>query len=311
MPDNMSPAEARLVNEVQTQHARTIKVSKFVGQVLFPEVPVIKSAGTIVKFGKEEFAKYNLKRAPGSKVARISIGYEGGRYATQQDALEIPIPYEVQRAAEEGPKVDLRQRATEKGMRIITQSLEHEWAALALNPANYDNDHKLSFNPNDMWSAADGDPTADIEHAKAVIQETAMEDANRLVLSPRAWAAVKSNPKIQERFKYTSAQSITLQMLAALWDIEQVVVGKAVTIGADGKPSPIWGKDAVLAYVNPQPSDNEEPSFGYTYVLEGYPLVEEGYTENSHRSWMQPIIHERVPVIAAEGAGCLFQSVAD
>lgn len=38
------------------------------------------------------------------------------------------------------------------------------------------------------------------------------------------------------------------------------------------------------------------PSYGYTYQLEGRPMVEEGYPENNTNSWYYPVTDAYQPV---------------
>ena len=87
------------------------------------------------------------------------------------------------------------------------------------------------------------------------------------------------------------------------------MVGRAVTAGAGDAFSDVWGPDAVLAYVPQQASSMEEPSYGYSYTMDGHPLVEQPYYDNNAKSWLYPATYERAPVISGMEAGYLFQNV--
>jgi hypothetical protein len=50
------------------------------------------------------------------------------------------------------------------------------------------------------------------------------------------------------------------------------------------------------------------PSYGYTYQLAGYPLVEEPYYERNPKSWIYPVTDEVAPVMAGADAGYLIQN---
>ncbi len=97
-------------------------------------------------------------------------------------------------------------------------------------------------------------------------------------------------------------------MLAKAFDIERVVVGKAVTSDGAGVISDVWGNNAVLAYVPGAPSGMEEPSYGYTYTMTGHPLVEEAYYENNAKSWIYGVGFERAPVLSGITSGYLIQT---
>ena len=73
--------------------------------------------------------------------------------------------------------------------------------------------------------------------------------------------------------------------------------------------SDIWGNNAVLAYVAPEGmAAVPTPSYGYTYTMEGHPLVEQPYWENGSKSWIYGTTMERSPVLTGMAAGYLFQN---
>ena len=99
-------------------------------------------------------------------------------------------------------------------------------------------------------------------------------------------------------------------MLARLWNLQSVVVGQSITVDQADVGTDVWGTDVILAYVALGSIDNAEPSFGYTYAMEGHPLVEQAYWDNSAKSWVYPVTFERAPVVAGGGAGYLIQTAA-
>jgi hypothetical protein len=77
-----------------------------------------------------------------------------------------------------------------------------------------------------------------------------------------------------------------------------------------GVASDVWGNNVVLAYTNLGSANAEEPSFGYTYTLDGNPLVEQTYWDASTKSWVYPVNYERVPVLSGITSGYLIQNPA-
>ena len=136
---------------------------------------------------------------------------------------------------------------------------------------------------------------------------------NTLVLGPSGFNALDDHQALAEKFKYTSSESITTAMLAKYFDIENVVVGKAVALaeGAsdDDLADDVWGNDAVLAYV-PKGNNFMVPAFGYTYRLSGYPLVEQPYYERNRKSWVYPLTEEYRPYVTGAEGGFLLKDVA-
>ena len=124
-----------------------------------------------------------------------------------------------------------------------------------------------------QWSDyTSSDPIADIETAKsAILSGTGME-ANTLVLGYDTFKSLKNHPDLVDRIKYTSSQTITTDMIAAMFDIPRVMVAKAVKAtnneGASEAYGFAYGKGALLTHVAPQPG-LLTPSAGYTFSWTG------------------------------------------
>ena len=301
--------QVRVVDPILSNVVQGFRQQEHVGMSLFPRVPVVLSGGRIIEFGKEAFRLYNARRAPGTATRRVTFGYEGKPYALVQDALEGVVPREHLRDARQQPGIDLGTRAVNNVMRSLSLALEVEQADLARNAALYDADHKADFAAA-KWGDDANNPAKDVRGAQEAIRETVGVNPNTLVLSAKAFAAVRENKNILDRFRFTSADSVTTAMLAALLDIDRVEVGRAVVSNDAGALSDVWGADAVLAYVPGSPSSQEEPSYGYTYTMDGHPLTEDAYWDPGSKSWIYPVTYERVPVLSGISSGFLFQNVA-
>lgn len=301
--------QVRVIDPILTTHAQGYRHPEHVGMVLFPRVRVEVSGGQVLEFGKESFMEYNIRRTPGGNTKRVTFGHAGKPFALVQDALEGVVPREHMRDADAVPGINLGRRAVNNSLNITSLALEREQASMARNAANYDADHKVDLVAA-KWTDDANDPAADIDTGAEAIRASTGMRANVLILSPAAFKAIRNNAKILDKFKYTTSKSITTDMLASALDIERVVVGRAITAAADGSFSDVWGADAVLAYV-PQTEDPnmEEPSYGYTYTMDGNPMVEAAYYDNNAKSWIYPVTYERAPVLSGMTAGYLMQNV--
>lgn len=305
---DLSPSSARVVDPILSHHVQGYRHPERAGHLLFPAVPVGVSGGQVLEFGKESFKLYAARRAPGAATKRISFGYEGKPFALYQDSLEAPVPREWQRDANKVPGIDLGKRAVNMTMNTISLSLEYEQANIAINAANYDANHKIALAGATKWSAATGTPLTDIAAGKEATRQTIGLEPNTLILSPGAWLSARDNPSVVERFKFTTDEPISLDMFKKLVEIETVAVGKAISASDAGVFSDLWGNNAILAYVPKNPSGMEEPSYGYTYTMEGHPLVEEPYFEKQSKSWIYGVTNERAPVLTGMLAGYLIQN---
>jgi len=91
---------------------------------------------------------------------------------------------------------------------------------------------------------------------------------NTLVLPYEVFAALRQHPDIIDRMKYVQVASGTAAQLAELFDVERVLVPRAIqntaAAGQAASISYIWGKNALLAYV-PARAGLKQPSFAYTF----------------------------------------------
>lgn len=302
---------AAVIDPILSTHARGYRNSAFVYPSLFPIVTIPNRSMRVIRFGKESFRMLNTRRAPGAEKKRVQYGYASDPVALVQDALEGVVPVEHQEEAESVPGIDLGAAAVNMVLDVVELGHEYGAATLARNAANYDANHKLTLVGADRWTDPASDPKADFDAAKEAVRRSIGRDPNTFTLGPTAGNALKNHPKIKEQFKYTSKDSITDQMLAAYFELEKVIVGKAVYLpeGADdaAQATDVWGDDAILAYV-PTTGDNYQvPSFGYTYELRGYPQVEQPYFERKTDSWIYPTKAERQTLITGAEGGFLFK----
>ncbi|QGA56138.1 major capsid protein [Brucella sp. 2280] len=310
--NSLNTRTSRMIDPILTGVAQGYRHAQRVGHVLFPAIDVLQRGGKVIEFGRESFFDYKARRAPGADAKSIQFGYEGKPYALSQFTLDAPVPREHIQEAETVPGIDLGQRATTTVMDSLTLSLEIEQAELATKADNYGVNNKLVLTGSNCWDDPASDPVKDIEDAKDQVRTTCGVEPNRMVLQNKGFKALKHHPKIMERFKYTSSESITAKMLAGLFDLDELAVGKATYVDDVAKDAPFkeaWGNYAVLAYVPVQDAALEQPSFGYTYTMKGHPFVEQPRWEGGKRSWVYGVTYERAPVLTGIASGFLFQNV--
>jgi hypothetical protein len=307
-----TPAQARVINPILSTQARGYRQSDFVGGFLFPRVPVMARGGQVIEFGREAFRAYNTRRAPGSTTKRIQFGYQGKPYGIAINSIEVPVPRELQQDAAAVPGIDLGRRATMLGMRTLALGLEIEQATIAQLNTNYAASNKVALGAAARWNVSTGTPISDVTNWREAVRGQVGMNPNVLVMGPKVFAALKTNPTIIDRIKYTARDVVTTDVLAALFEVDRVVVGNGVTFNDAGAASDIWGKTCVLAYVPTSENGNvEEPSYGYTYTFEGHPLVEEPYWEPQSKSWIYPVSDDRQPVLTGIASGFLAETVVD
>ena len=310
----LTPAGARVINPVLSAVAQGYKQLDFIGGKLFPSIGVGARAGNIITFGREDFMLYASQRAPGENTKRVAFGYSGGPFALVDYSLEGQLPIEIQQEAEtpaNGFSIDMAKLSIDKVQAIMALRLEKAQADLARTAATYQAANKVTLSGTSQWSdltSGVSDPIKDVEAAKEAIRQATGKRPNVMAFGPATLRYLRQHPKIIDRIKYTGRDIPTLAILADLFGVAEVVVGEAIYSNDAGTAfTDVWGKDVVLAYSETAAlAQMGTPSYGYTYNLGGYPVVEQPYYDRSTKSWIFPVTRAEAPVIAGATAGYLI-----
>lgn len=312
----MTTGQARVIDPILSAVARGYRSPKAAAaNALFPIVQVPQRAGRIISFGPDDFKLVSTQRAPGANTQRVQFGYGSEPYSLVDHRLEGGVPGELHEEAAAVPGIDLSSLAVRRVQNTMALEREKKAADLARNAGLYDGSHKKTLSGTSQWSdvgsSSTSTPIADVMTAKEAVRASIGERPNTMVISPKALTALRSHPHIIERLNIASDRSpATLAQLSALLEIDNIVEGAAVyhdgTAFAD-----VWGTDVIIAYTTPASlQEMGSPSYGYTYQLEGRPMVEEGYYEPNSNSWYYPVSDAYQPVLAGVTAGYLIQSAA-
>ncbi len=301
-------SELRGADPVLSSIALGYKDPQFVGEAIFPIIPVDKEAGRFPTFGKEAFRLYNTARALRGRSARVDFGVGWDTYLTEEDSLESAI--DRREMAEATPPVDPEEIATKITMQGILRTREKRYADLATTAGNYATGNKSTLSGDDQWSNDNSDPIQALEDAKDVIEGKIGVEPNVLLLGRKVYKALKHHPKILGRIQYSQRGVITVELLGEILDIAQIVVGRGNY--ASGKPgsetfTSIWGRYAILAYTPPSGEGAiGVPSYGYTFRRRGYPRTPRSYYDESHKSDVVETSDNTDEKMCSDVAGYLF-----
>lgn len=310
----LTTAQARVVDPVLSQIALGFRASPMVGNYLFPVVPVGLRGGNVISFSREDFMLYTSARAPGENTRRVQFGYSGVSYSLVDYSLEGALPIEIMQEQESnanGWSIDGAAMAIAKVSSIFNLRLEKAQADIARTAATYQAANKVTLAGTSQWSdltTGVSDPIANIETAKEAVRAAVGRRANTVVMGAAVFRWCKQHPKVIDRLKYTSREIATPEILASVFDVDRVLVGDAIfSNDAATSFTDVWGKDVVVAYTETGTlADMGAPSYGYTYNLGGYPLVEQPYFDRNAKSWFFPVTRAEAPVMASPNAGYLI-----
>ncbi len=267
-------SKLRVVDPVLTSLATGYTNEQFVGDKLMPFVLVEKEGGKIPLFGKDHFKVYATERALRAKSNRINPDDIGELdVALDEHDLEYPIDYREDAES----AFPLQARATHAVTEGIRLRHEVMVADLVQNPANYAVGNKIALSGTSQFTHPDSDPEGVVSDAKAAVRAKVVKEPNTLTIGYAAWRVLKRHPQLKAILSDSRPRLVQLADLREIFEIENIVVGKAVKANDAGVTTDIWGDNLVLAYV-PGNSSGErspyEPSFGYTLRKRGQPTVD-------------------------------------
>lgn len=317
----MTAAQIRLnQNPILTNLLLGMGQGTFIAQRLFPRLPQALNAVTLAKMGNERLKRYNVRRAPGTSTKRVEIKFEGKTYTVDQSAVEVPMPRELLREADEsrrlnvGNYLDVSQIAMVTANDILALDYELDAAALATTSGTYASGHVVALSGGTKWSSTTGTPVTDIRAGSDVIRKKIGKRPDLLTLSADALSAMVGNVEVRGYLPTTQMGPATIDQLKTILNVKDIVVGDAVWVDGTDVGQDVWGNNAVLSY-SPAPSGNNggnismaEPAFGFTNVLEGHPFAETPYYEAPLKSWVYGATYERRPNVAYNTAAFLFQN---
>ena len=273
MPDRLQ--DLRVVDPILTTIARGYRNERFIAEALFPSVPMASETGQYYKFGREAFRIYQTERAIRARSNRMPV--EGVTLETvklEEHDIEYPIDYREDAESQ----FDLDARGTRLTTDAILLRQEKKAADLALNASLYAADHKITLAGAAQFSDAGSDPVGVFLTGKQAVAESIGVDPNTLLLGRKTYDALSNNVSLRDRIKYSEREIVTLDLMKALFDVENIVVGRGrYTDEAMGGFVDIWGDYALLAWVPQTPAEqrsSEDPSYGYTLRKTGNPVID-------------------------------------
>lgn len=236
---------------------------RFIATKVFPIVPVEKQTDKYFTYTKGDWFRDEAERR-GDAAPSVGSGYNlsTAGYTADVFAFHKDIGRLTRGNADEGLNLD--RDATEFVTQRLLMRRERQFVADAFTTGIWATD----ITPGLLWSSAASDPITDIDTGKETVLGSTGYEANSLVLGYQVMRQLKNHPDVVDRYKYTSAEVITEEMLARLFGVDRVLVAKSIynsaVEGAAASMGFNFGKHALLCHVPRAPS-LLTPAAGYTF----------------------------------------------
>jgi len=242
--------------------------ANFIASRVFPIVPVSKQSDKFFTYTKNDwFRDEAQRRADATESAGGGYGLSTDSYQCDVFAFHKDIGDQTRANADAPIQVD-REAAEFVTSRLMLK-METQFVSTFFTTGVWGTD----VTPSNLWSDyTSSDPLNDVEEGKAEILSTTGYEPNTLVLGYEVFRQLKNHPDLVDRIKYTSAQTLTAELMASLFDIPRVMVAKAVKAtnneGGTAAYDFTHGKNALLTYSAPS-AGLLQPSGGYVMSWTG------------------------------------------
>jgi hypothetical protein len=270
-------------DQILTNISIMYRNAAYVGTELMPIVPVKKKSDIYYIYDDkaDRFRIPKTLRAPKTESKTVDWKVTTDGYVCDEHALNDLID-DIERDNADSP-LNLEVDTVEFLTDILQLGLEMRIKDIL--------EASLSANaPSIKWDVYEtSDPIANIETGKDAIHAVIFREPNVLLLGKAVYDKLKHHPKILDRIKYVQKGVVTPELMASVFEIEKVIVGKAgYNTAKEGKPeslSYLWGKNAILAYVEPKPGVKKF-SLGYTFQSQPF-QTRRARIEIRHSDWFE------------------------
>jgi len=251
-----------------SQIAIAYKNQEYIGEGIFPSIPVMKQSDKYYIWTKEFWFRNQVElRAPGDTYPEGGLGITTGNYAADIFHLSHPIPDEVRK--NQDPAVQLEVSAAEWLADQFMLNRESKISTDVFKTSVWDTDKLLTGTA--QWSDFENsDPINDVDVGLTKVQGNTGVDPNVLVVGREVFDKLKRHPLLLEIFKHTGRGILTIGMVQDALNVPKILVGKGIeTTTAEGAATitytRLWGKSGLLLYTPPNPG-LRVPAAGYTLV---------------------------------------------
>jgi hypothetical protein len=304
-----------------TNLAQGVVQPEFVMKLLYPLARVGEYGGATIRFDDSVYDAVIDNRADGSDYPEVQSAYSGGTYKLDFGGLSYLVP-----AKRKAQMISLGMNPGEiaVGQLVNKAALAHEiqCATVATTLATYATTNRVTLTSGNRFSDSAVDPDAIIRTGKTAIVNQMGLEPNVMILGRSVFDVLCS--RYSRNFTTTMAtngpglrQQLNVDDLANIFGFRRVAICDAIVNQAGGTRGKVFGNHVVMARTNdlalnadslpykPQGMiSTVQPSFGYTYVLDGHPQILAPWEDKKTRSDVYQIDFDRqVQTVGTNSAG--------
>jgi len=237
---------------------------------VLPVIPVKKESDKYYTYTRA-WKLPQSERAAGAEANEIDWNVSTATYQCEEYALKDLIPDRVRDNADNPLNMDVD--TTEALTELIQLGREKRVADIVFAAGTYGSQTSALSGTNLWDDYAGSDPIGDVRTAKSVVHAASGKLPNTMIIGYQSHLKLLDHPDILERIKYTQRGIITSDILAAVFEVDNYIIGKALydstQEGVAESLGYVWGKKCALIYAEPSPG-LKKASFGYQFQSRGF-----------------------------------------
>ena len=244
----------------------------YINDRVFPVVGVNEQTGLIPRFKRSHWYRNSAhKRAPGTASRGGSWDVDTNLpYNAERISFRDELPDDYVRNAADVYQVEQTSVGFVRNM--IELRKEIDLAEAIFTTSVWADDENGAGNADfTQWSSlASSNPLIDIATYEDEIETRIGTEGRTLLMGKQVWNSLRWNPVMLDAIKWTQRGVLTLDLVASLLDVDEIIVGRSMktdspegTAEASVTYDRIWGKHALLYYKTNAPAINS-PAAGYT-----------------------------------------------
>jgi len=291
MPNRGTGREDVLLQNVAVKY----RSADFIADEIFSPAPVMQESDKY-RIYTRDFRLPQTKRAGGASARQAQFAVTTGSYTLERHALK---DWNDQDKVDGYEAADLRADTTEMLSDKILRRRERSVFELMTKTSF---SLEVSLTATTKWdeNTTLSNPLPVVETGLITVLHESGYEPNRMAFNRSTLKNLKAHVSILDRTKYTSAD-ITVDMLAALFEVDKILVSKAqIDSSAEGLTEvigPMWGDNAFLSY-NPGNLTKKAPSTGAIFQ-KAKPRVKKWYDEDTDAEWIEVEEQYQAKVIAS------------
>ncbi|MFH2012513.1 MAG: hypothetical protein ABIJ37_07445 [Pseudomonadota bacterium] len=283
---------------------------RYIGDRVFPIIDGVDPKAKIAVYQKGAWFRDEAGiRGPGARAPRGGFPISWVSIATKEYAFAKEVTDEDRRFArsKNAPPLKPDQDALEFCADKIDLSKERRIASL-ITAGTWADGAAGGEDAEGLWSPSDDTNTflPDIATARKTIQKGAGVTPNVMIVDFATYEALKQSAAILDKIKYTQRGVLTAELLAAVCDLDEVLIGEAIysiaketKAGTDFTAAYIWevnaGKGMGFIFYRPPAPGLKVRSAGYQCRI----AYEDGSPRRS-TTWREAAEHQDVYEVAEE-----------